>query len=349
MKATKLTQSLFLSFIFLLSCNNDDDKIFNPVFTGNVTLTSQKEIDDFGAKGYTEIKGDLILSDLWLSDKISDIKNLKALHKLEIIKNLNVYSCPLLKDFSELENLKFLESLRAEGNGILNFNGLNKITTLKLLKVEDNNSLTSPAGLENLTQINGYMAFRRNKKLKNFKGLTNLKKIDSSLALSNNNSLKNFEGLENLSYIGGWLSVSKSIHSITPDHEGITSFKGLKNLKTIKKRLNVSLNAALKNLSGLENLNEVEKISISSNKSLTKITSLKKLSSVKNISIRGNSSLINIEGFENLVSVDNLSITINPALSNFCALSKVSVNEYQIEENGYNPTKIQLITPECKN
>ena len=171
-------------------------------------------------------------------------------------------------------------------------------------------------------------------------------------------SLASFEGLENLQTIGGSFSCNRRI-----------SIKALSQLNSIGKNLEINLLFD----EGLENLvrigGDFKPGSSSSFKTLNKLssiggnfyvyafsgTSFEGLESLTNIgggklTIKNCSSLNNIDALKNIESLNDISITECPKLYDFCVLKNVVQNmsgTFYLNNNGYNPTKYQLLNGEC--
>lgn len=88
--------------------------------------------------------------------------------------------------------------VRIGGDNITNLNGINVLTAIGgNLWVEDNNTLTSLAGLDSLKTIDGDLGIMDNF-LKSLTGLNNLTLISGYLFISGNDSLSSLEGLGNI-------------------------------------------------------------------------------------------------------------------------------------------------------
>ena len=68
------------------------------------------------------------------------------------------------------------------------------------------------------------------------------------------------------------------------------------------------------------------------------------------LTIKGCSSLNNIDALKNIESLNDISITTCSKLYDFCVLKNVVQNmsgTFYVNDNGYNPTKYQLLNGEC--
>ncbi|WP_366519421.1 hypothetical protein, partial [uncultured Dokdonia sp.] len=129
-----------LAFVCIISCATDDP-ISEPVanvFDGDVELLTQQDVEDFGAIGYTEITGNLVISSQL--DNPDPITSLVSLSTLEIIGDdlsLNpVFEITSLnkaimkakmpknvqtKCLSELKKLKSMSPMSAEATVVRNY------------------------------------------------------------------------------------------------------------------------------------------------------------------------------------------------------------------------------------
>lgn len=152
----KIQFILFLMLFGLISCSaNDDSKENNEsdenTFNGNITLTTQDEINEFGANNYKIIIGDLIIDenqaihDIVFIDKLSSITTITG--SLTITNMFNWLDIP-----SGFENLTTIGQLTISDNwGILDLNGLTNLSNCKgAITITNNNDLSSFCGIKSL-------------------------------------------------------------------------------------------------------------------------------------------------------------------------------------------------------
>ena len=320
-------------------------------------------------------------------NSLSSFKGLSGLKSIGGDFEVNAESSSLnsLASFEGLESLEEIggnfkviaESFGSSSSSSSSLNSLSSFKGLSGLKsiggdFEVNaessslNSLASFEGLESLEEIGGnfkVIAESSLRSLSSFKGLSGLKSIGGDFEVnaefsSSLNSLASFEGLENLQTIGGSFSCNRRI-----------SIKALSQLNSIGKNLEINLLFD----EGLENLvrigGDFKPSSSSSFKKLNKLssiggnfyvytfsgTSFEGLESLTNIgggklTINYCSSLNNIDALKNIESLNDISITTCPKLYDFCVLQNVVQNmsgTFYLNNNGYNPTKYQLLNGEC--
>lgn len=196
--------------------------------------------------------------------------------------------------------------------------------------------ITTLQKLDNLlTEINGSLRLECST-LTTLDGLYGLKTITDSLIIKDGD-MTSFEGLRNLGTIGGNFKVIAGSYSSL---ESLSSFKGLSGLKSI---------------GGDFEVNAKSSSSYSSSSSLKSLASFEGLESLTNIgggklTINYCSSLNNIDALKNIESLNDISITTCPKLYDFCVLQNVVQNmsgTFYLNNNGYNPTKYQLLNGEC--
>ena len=288
------------------------------VFEGDVILTSQKEVDDFGEIGYTAINGNFFLVGS-TENPIEDLTKLNSLSRIEgrlVIENQSV-----LSELKGLNSLEFIgENMYLDSNEQLeNVDGLSSIKTISSLQITFNPKLQNINGFRNLTSL-GSLSIANNSSLLNLDGLVGLKSLPAGgLFFQNNESLINLDGLINLSTAGG---------VIIKNNDALTNIDGLNSLELIKGVLWINYNDALTSINGFNKLKESREFLVSGNINLKEVIGLNNyetgifvtimnnnrlefISVLKNvfkfsgrIRIRRNQALKQIAGFENLVSMN---------------------------------------------
>ncbi len=169
------------------------------IFTGNVYLKNQQEVNEFGAHGYTQVTGDL--------------------HVEPAIPT----------SFSNLNGLSTLTSIGgalylSKTKGLPNFSAMNNLVSVGSdVNITHNQGLTS-IGLEGLTTVGGNMSIILNEDLLNLNGLEKLVANGGkpNLTIWNNAKLSNFCGLKPLlSNFNGVLSVLNN--SYNPSKQDIVT------------------------------------------------------------------------------------------------------------------------------
>jgi len=350
------------------------------IYNGDVNLGSQEEINTFGLFGYTEITGDLTITD----NQTDDITSLLNLGELVIIGGkLSILSTSSLVSLQGLERITTVERLKIQYNpSLLTMQGLNGLEVINGLTYQDglfiqsNSSLISLEGLENLTTISKHLAVGNNS-LNSLIGLNNLSQIGGDIGISYENILTSLHGLESINSIQGKLSVSNNgsllnlnglnnLNNISGNmqiyNNSLTSLVGLESLILVGGILTIDSNSLLVSLQGLDNISTIEgSLSIWNNTSLNSLTNLGSLASVSgSIGILKNNSLSSLDGLDNLTNV-GFEIGIgtdqwnynggNLLLTDFCALNNILISgtygSTLISNNSYNPTEQDIIDGNC--
>ena len=228
---------------------------------------------------------------------------------------------------------------------LASFEGLENLETIggnfKVIAESSLESLSSFKGLSSLKSIGEDFEVNTNSSLNalsSFKGLSSLKSIGGDFEVSTDhsssphpshslNALESFEGLESLETIGGNFRVIAESFSYSYSFNVLSSFKGLSSLKSIGGDFEVKARV-LESFEGLENLTNIG----------------------DKLTIKGCSSLNNIDALKNIESLNDISITTCSKLYDFCVLKNVVQNmsgTFYVNDNGYNPTKYQLLNGEC--
>ena len=350
------------------------------IYIGDIIFTTEQDLIDFQAAGYTKVRGNVIVSG-------GEITTLQKLDNLltEINGSLRL-ECSTLTTLDGLYGLKTItDSLIIKDGNMTSFEGLRNLETIggnfRVIAKSSNSSLRSLSsfkGLSGLKSIGG--DFEVNAKsfsysssldaLASFEGLESLEIIGGNfkvIAESSNSSslrsLSSFKGLSSLKSIGGDFEVNaKSSYSSFLD--ALESFEGLESLETIGGNFKViaesslfSLNslASFKGLSGLKSIGGDFEVNAKSSSSLNSLASFEGLENLTNIgggklTISNCKSLNNIDILKNIESLNDISITECSKLYDFCVLKNVVQNmsgTFYLNKNGYNPTKYQLLNGEC--
>lgn len=288
---------LSLVVTFLLGCDNgSDDPAVSPVFEGDVQLSTQTQVDEFGANNYSRVTGSLSISQNVVggSTSITDLSSLASL--TEVDGDLVVFT-----------------------NGVLqNLDGFNNINRIGgQLFVVDNPELRSLSALQSLDDLGGSLIVADNPQLVNLEGLNNLTVIRGNLSIGidvgaasfGNESLNSITALSNLTAVAGNLILSGN---------AITDMSGLSNIAAVPGEIRISFNTQLTSLSGLENIETVgDQLYIAFNDQLPDIDGFEGLRTVgNNLNIASNAALSQVTGLSNLTTVASfLSFSFNPMLT----------------------------------
>ncbi|CAL2078770.1 hypothetical protein [Tenacibaculum sp. 190524A05c] len=170
-------------------------------------------------------------------------------------------------------------------------------------------------------------------------------------------------GSNNYTKIMGTLIIGDfvGINQILPESTNIKNLAPLIKLKEVIK-LVVNNNDLLENLDGISNLEIIHddlfigvgQNSEGGNSQLKDISALSKVNSIGgSLIIYNNNELTNLNGLESILTINNdLIIENNSKLKDLCALTTLFKNSepsglYQVVNNGYNPSKMDLMNENC--
>lgn len=321
--------------------------IVEGLYSGDVELNSQEEVDEFGANNYLEISGKMVV---WSKDDngspITDLSPLYSIEKIggfiQIIKCHNLIS---LEGFNDLKsvggvNITFNDNLE-------DINAFQNLEHSNVLSISSNSKLLSINTFSKITSLEGRLYVAGNESLTNLEGLQNLTTV-GKVEISHNENLQSIPQFTALTTVNGDVLLGYLREVVNLD--------GLSNLQTIMGGINVLHNDNLLDIDGLGNLNTLNgTLAIQGNEKLENIDALSKLTSFANIQIYHCGALQNLDGLANLTTLEGyLHIGNNTVLNDFCGLSSLidedfSIESYLVEDNLYNPTIEDMLNNNCSN
>lgn len=192
----RLTIIFLLSF-FVLSCNNEalgefseEQTCDNGTFVGNVTLSSQQEVENFASNCYSKIEGSLHIGKPGYGN--NDITDLSSLESLT-----EVYPGRIFIRCYELTNLDGLNNIAKAG-------GLTLSSCYNLENIQGLSGLLTIGNLDSTVFIQNKIEQLRITdciSLNNLDGLQNLTRV-KSIYIAGNRDLSSLYGLENISELG---------------------------------------------------------------------------------------------------------------------------------------------------
>jgi hypothetical protein len=213
------------------------------VYQGDVTLSTQQEVEDFGINEYTIIQGDLNIG----TQTNYSITDLSFLHSLvEITGVLSIKYNDALTSLNGLNNITSVGTLSLHSNdALINLNELNITEVNNNLYITGNNFLTNIDGLQNISTIPGSIGIWQNGDLINIDGLQSINYVGHNLELWVND-LINIDGLQNITSVGGYIDIT--------DEYDLVNLNGLLNLVSIGSFLRIEDNSDLSDLCGIRPL-----------------------------------------------------------------------------------------------
>lgn len=225
-------------FITVTSCSSSGG-----IYPGNVVLTTQTEVNNFGCNGYVQINGNLTIEESFNGA----IYDLSPLSSLVNISGLNILNNSDLTSLDGLENLFNVSGMiQIYGNNSLNnISSLSNLISANGLYVSYNASLTSIAGLDNMDVILGNLEIMQNALLNNIDALASLSTVTGEVNIYNNAQLSSLN-LGSLGVIGDRL-----VLSLLPQVNDLVYLAGL---QSVGGDLIINYNASLSDLCGITNL-----------------------------------------------------------------------------------------------
>jgi hypothetical protein len=358
-----------ISFFTEINCSGN-------IYEGNIYLTTQTEVNNFGINNYCEVTEALTIGSTPIGST-DPVVNLSPLNSIQKVKFLSIQFTQVLEDLDGLENLQVVTERIAiyENLELKNIDGLINVTSpLNDVAIERNEKLETIDGLSSLNSLielnnrpptmfvmnndllnnidglnginsmeGGALFIWYNPLITNIDALSNIPGTIDELAFFGNDSLSNLDGLSHLETITGTLSIVVS--------SSLTNLSGLNNLTSVGGGLTLSF-VPLTTLEGLGNLNSIQGgLKLTQNSFLTNIDALTSLTTIGSLEIE-QIGATNLDGFINLVTIDgDLEITRNNFLADFCGLEAAIINgiggEYIVNLNAYNPTIQDIIDGNC--
>lgn len=312
----------------------------------------------------------------WIWDN-SNLSNLNGLENLNLSASwLLIKNNPSLTDISALSiggNIRFdlsdtpeiiLPTIAANcdeciisivNSGITNLNGFQNVQTLKGLTLENVPSLIDISALSNATRFE-QLKIKTAPQLVDISVLINVNSINT-LELRNLPLTSNFNPLSNISI------ENITLHTL-PLLNDFTFFNNTTSLNTLKL---IALNQ-ITSLPTLTNITSLYGLYLSHLPNITSINGLENLTKIEELAIYNLDGITSLDGLNNLISSSGntdraaIEITGNSQLTDFCAITTyvqnttcyeiyiepMMVSEYQVYDNAYNPTELQVESPiEC--
>lgn len=297
------------------NANDDDPTSVEPkVFIGDITLTSQEEVNVFGEENYTRITGSLKIGEF----SANDINNLRSLQTLQSIGgDFIIKRGSAIENMMGLENLEMVEGrISIEGAFLETLDGLESLTTAgDGISIEGRDTLISIDGLSSL---------------------------ESSVGIWIRGQIPDVNGLANLTFVDFLVISSPQLSSLV----------GLEQINNFS-RLSIGAGIGLTDLTGLSSdLFQIGNLTIA-NSGISNLDDLTGLTELGEINLYGNSNLENLDALENLtIRLREISISNNSNLRDFCGLRNTLTNYgipafYDVSDNLYNPTGEQIVDGDC--
>jgi hypothetical protein len=351
---------------------NDEEEEVENVFEGDIVLTNQDEIDDFGSNNYTLVTGNVSIIYDENNPSGPEITSLLPLISIETISN-----DLLIQTLNDLENLDGLGNIvNIFGNvslvgssSLLNINGISTANFNKLLFLQSLSALETFPEFDQITSLEILRV--QSLSIQELNSLNNLTEISLEISIGSNNMLETISGFQRLEVAGGNFrivgnSILQTVSGFTDLHtiDGDVSIVGnlmanINFFQNIETARSISIGSSISNeildLSGLQSLVSCKFLTLG-NINSTSIESLQSLVEVESIQISNCPNLTSLDGLENLGPNLNQPSTIatfmqNENLTDFCAITNLVVNSPNITFttifNGFDPTEQDILSGNC--
>lgn len=304
--------------------------------SSQVVLTTQQEVDEFGAMDFCTLESDLFIRNS--VDGSDPIVDLTPLSSIEVVQG-GLY----LNELEALESLTGLENLREVHEAIYVF------STELISNLDPLSNITG-----DVTEIVVHM----NPSLQNIDGLSGITGLidggvgdeNPQILITFNTQLQNINGLSNITRLGEDDGSTFTLASC-PLVNNIDAIAGFN--QDID-RIFLSFNSFLSSISGLQGITNCQELYISYN-AISDFSPLQNLTTVAQGMEITSTSLQNLDFLQNLTYVGgDLKFAQNAMLHDYCGLQNlVDANGLQgnliTQSNFYNPTYQDLLDGNCEN
>ncbi|MDX2416322.1 MAG: hypothetical protein QNK19_02560 [Xanthomonadales bacterium] len=287
-------QHLLVITIFVLSLNVTEvqAQICTSGVDGEVTLSSQQQVNDFQANyGPCTVMGE------GLSISGPDISDLTPL--------------------SELVEAQYWLSIR-DNPQLASLQGLDKLERVNIFELKRNRILPDLAGLGGLVEVWRDFSLVENDALRTLSGISPSVSFNYYLSISSNPVLENISALEN-SYL------AKPSNVVIFNNSKLSSLVGLPTIEQLTELI-IERNDTLTTLEGIvaNNGELTGRVSIQNNFSLTSFEGLEWLESIDSMTVFRNPKLKNFRGLSGLTSIKTkLIVEENNSLEGFTGLEQL--------------------------
>ncbi|OAB81534.1 hypothetical protein [Cochleicola gelatinilyticus] len=300
------------------------------VFEGDVTLTTQTEVDDFASNNYCRITGYLSFSQE--NDSQDPIVDISAMSNIRSVDSFAVVN-------TNLESLEGMQNLSIVSSNIF---------------IDRNNLLIQIDDLSNISSSLHSILLNQNFRLTNVNGLSNINRLVEKdgrgpyLKVGGADSLTSLSGLDEITFEdeNGTLMV----HTLPL----ITNLDVFSQISGKLSTLEISYMDNLQNIDGITSITGVnDSFRLTNNESLLDFSGLQNITNLtQNVLIKNNDNLFNLDDFYNLQEISGtVQIVSNEALVDFCgiidAIQDSEDTNFEITGNQFNPTYQDLLDGTC--
>jgi hypothetical protein len=163
---------------------------------GDLSIVTTNLTSLEGLNNLISVQGDVIIGTNFVLTSLLGMDNLTM-----VGKDLKIGQNPFLTNLAGLSNISSIGGglfISGPGGSLFCLTGLENVTSLGGLFIDNTTALTNLTGLENVTTIFGNLRINGNTILTSLTGLENATSIESVLSIFNNPALTSLKGLENI-------------------------------------------------------------------------------------------------------------------------------------------------------
>lgn len=343
------------------------DTVLNHFFIwNNSNLINLNGLEDFNyISGILGIESNPVLENLSGLENLTQVVTQPA--GIRIIQNANLTS------INSLTQLTACRGVIIESNESLTSldSAFTYLTQMHVIKINQNLVLHSfGSAFQQITYFNRIL-------ISNNPQITSLENINqitycSELLIENNDqlvSIPDFNFLTNCHELkiidNDLLTVSGNFNALTFIYDLIVtgnpellSLPNFPNFSIYLLTVNISNNATLNSLTGLDSITSINHLDIQNNPNLINLDGLNAVYGIGYFTLHNNTSLRSLYGLENLALLQAITITDNDSLVNYCPINSyinsldstsnvIIYNSINISNNLYNPTVEDIQNGEC--
>ncbi|NQY06142.1 MAG: hypothetical protein HRT68_08170 [Flavobacteriaceae bacterium] len=301
------------------------------IYSGDIILSNQEEIDIFGLYGYTEIDGCLEVKDPNNQFGTAFVSSLAPLVNLEKASCINISSSGLTS-LNGLQGLISVDSFLISDSDLINIDAITTITEINEFSIVAP-SLTSLAPISNFSTLT-ILGLRCNiNDLSDIENLTNIEHfyMNTCNAVTSLDGIQNFNALNQIGlfYCDGLTNTNELVNSDLLNKisifscDALTSVSISSNVTSID-RFNLSTSDLVTSLNGFENVSSINRFEINNCDGLATLPNFSNLTTLGEVTIDGNDALTSLNGLNNLNTITGRLWVRGSAMTSLTDLSNLT-------------------------
>lgn len=262
--------------------------------------------------------------------RYADLTSLDGLQNADYIGMLSLYGNEAMTTLAGLETVNTIERLVIGAFTPTDFQAIQHITKMRSLELYET-TLADMTVFQQITEIDT-LKLSYNDNLLSLNGLQNIKKLQH-LNVSANNELTSLNGLENVTDIH-LLEIQGNL--------GLTNLTSLQSLKHLD--ILDTYNPGLTDLSGLEQIDSMQKLSLYVAPIITSLNGLSNLKYAKEITLLQCTELTDLHPLQNVTTMDVFSINNCAKITDFQGLNQLTALKQLFIYNCENLTDISSLS-----